>query len=104
MEINGGRLAARTLARAGVDTVFALHGGHLDTFFAGCRDEGIRLLDCRHEAAAVNAADAYARTSGRLGPNSLRRRSGGGLRSSSAVRDTLHPSSSAGVRSQCLGW
>jgi len=65
--LNGGQLAARTLAEAGVDTVFALHGGHLDAFLTGCVRYGIALVDCRHEAAAVNAADGYARTTGRIG-------------------------------------
>jgi len=67
MSVDGGRLAARTLAEAGVEVVFALHGGHLDTFLTGCKAEGIRLVDFRHEAAAVNAADGYARVTGRLG-------------------------------------
>jgi acetolactate synthase-1/2/3 large subunit len=65
--LNGGELAAWALHEAGVEVVFALHGGHLDSFLTGCRRFGIRLVDCRHEAAAVNAADGYARTTGRLG-------------------------------------
>ena len=67
MKINGGQLAAKTLKEAGVEVVFAIHGGHLETFLGGCRDEGIRLIDTRHEAAAVNAADGYSRATGRLG-------------------------------------
>lgn len=65
--LNGGELAAWALREAGVDVVFALHGGHLDSFLTGCRRFGISLVDCRHEAAAVNAADGYARVTGRLG-------------------------------------
>ena len=65
--LNGGELAAWALAEAGVEVVFALHGGHLDSFLTGCRRFGIDLVDCRHEAAAVNAADGYARSTGRLG-------------------------------------
>ncbi len=65
--MNGGELGAWALAEAGVDVVFALHGGHLDSFLTGCRRFGIELIDCRHEAAAVNAADGYARTTGRIG-------------------------------------
>jgi acetolactate synthase-1/2/3 large subunit len=65
--LTGGDLLARTLKAAGVDTAFALHGGHLEALFKGCVDEGIRLLDCRHESAAGHAADAYARTTGKLG-------------------------------------
>ena len=65
--MDGGALAAWALREAGVEVVFALHGGHLDTFLAGCRRFGIDLVDCRHEAAAVNAADGYARSTGRVG-------------------------------------
>ncbi len=66
MRLNGGTLLARTLAEA-TEVVFALHGGHLDSFFKGCVDEGVELLDFRHEAAAINAADGYARVTGGLG-------------------------------------
>ncbi|MEI8239195.1 MAG: thiamine pyrophosphate-binding protein [Actinomycetota bacterium] len=66
MSMNGGSLLARSL-RDVVPVVFALHGGHLDAFFMGCVEEGIELVDVRHEAAAVNAADGYARVSGGLG-------------------------------------
>lgn len=65
--LNGGGWAAWALREAGVEVVFALHGGHLDPFFTGCRRFGIDLVDCRHEAAAVNAADGYARSTGRVG-------------------------------------
>jgi len=65
-QLNGGELLARTL-RDVAPAVFALHGGHLDSFFKGCQAEGIDLVDFRHEAAAVNAADGYARLTGGLG-------------------------------------
>jgi acetolactate synthase-1/2/3 large subunit len=65
---SGGILLARTLAGLGVKDVFALHGGHLDAFLVACPDEGIRLIDTRHEATAGHAADGYARaTRGRIG-------------------------------------
>lgn len=63
----GGDLLARTLKAAGVDHVFALHGGHLEAFFKGCVENDIALVDFRHEAAAGHAADAYARATGKLG-------------------------------------
>jgi acetolactate synthase-1/2/3 large subunit len=65
--IEGGELLARTLRDAGVDTVFALHGGHLESFYRGCINNDIRLVDFRHESAAGHAADGYARTTGKLG-------------------------------------
>ncbi len=65
--VDGGELLARSLAGAGVTVAFALHGGHLDAFFQGCRRHGIRLVDTRHEAAAGHAAEGYARATGGLG-------------------------------------
>lgn len=65
--IEGGELLARTLRVAGVDTVFALHGGHLESFYRGCFNNEIRLVDFRHESAAGHAADGYARATGKLG-------------------------------------
>jgi acetolactate synthase-1/2/3 large subunit len=64
---DGGELLARTLKAAGVTEVFALHGGHLESFWQGCLRHGLRLTDFRHEASAGHAADGYARTTGRLG-------------------------------------
>jgi len=58
---HGGRLAARTLKAAGVECVFTLSGGHVMAIYDGCIDEGIEVVDVRHEQAAVHAADAWAR-------------------------------------------
>lgn len=65
--INGGDLVVRTLKKAGVDTLFSLHGAHIDTIFQACVDQDIRLIDTRHEAAAGHAAEGYARTKDCLG-------------------------------------
>ncbi|MEW5809174.1 MAG: thiamine pyrophosphate-binding protein [Actinomycetota bacterium] len=65
--VNGGQLLARALRSAGITEAFALHGGHLDSFWTACRDNGIRLVDTRHEASAGHAADGYARCTGGLG-------------------------------------
>ena len=58
---HGGRLAAKALKAAGVECVFTLSGGHVMGIYDGCIDEGIRVIDVRHEQAAVHAADAWAR-------------------------------------------
>lgn len=64
----GGRLVARTLKAAGVDTIFTLCGGHVMGIYDGCLDEDIDVVDVRHEQAAVHAADAWARLHpGRVG-------------------------------------
>lgn len=67
MTTTGGDLAAATLVDAGVRVAFGLHGGHLDSFLLACHRRGIELVDTRHEAVAVNAADGYARTTGEVG-------------------------------------
>ncbi len=59
--LTGGRLVARMLRREGVGTLFTLSGLHVAPIYAGCVDEGIRLVDTRHEQAATHAADAWAR-------------------------------------------
>ncbi len=61
MPVHGGKLAARALKEAGVEVVFTLSGGHIMPLYDGCHDEGIRIIDVRHEQAAVHAADAWAR-------------------------------------------
>jgi len=66
--MHGGKLAARALKKAGVECVFTLSGGHVMAIYDGCLDEGIRIIDVRHEQAAVHAADAWARLHpGRVG-------------------------------------
>ncbi|HSP35113.1 MAG TPA: thiamine pyrophosphate-binding protein, partial [Thermoanaerobaculia bacterium] len=62
--MNGGELIADTLARHGVQTLFTLCGGHISPILVGCHRRGIRVIDTRHEAAAVFAADAVARLTG----------------------------------------
>lgn len=41
--------------------MFTLSGGHVMGIYDGCLDEGIKVVDVRHEQAAVHAADAWAR-------------------------------------------
>ncbi len=57
----------RTLRRHGVDTAFGLCGDHVNPLFVAAARHGIRIVDVRHEAAAVHMADGYARVSGRIG-------------------------------------
>jgi acetolactate synthase-1/2/3 large subunit len=61
MSVHGGKLAARALKEAGVEVIFTLSGGHIMPLYDGCVDEGIKIVDVRHEQAAVHAADAWAR-------------------------------------------
>lgn len=61
MPLSGGQLAAKALKEAGVEVIFTLTGGHIMPLYEGCHDEGIRIVDVRHEQAAVHAADSWAR-------------------------------------------
>jgi acetolactate synthase-1/2/3 large subunit len=63
----GGHLIARQLKQEGVDTIFTLCGGHVFSVYDGCIDEGIRVIDVRHEQAAAHAADAWGRITGTPG-------------------------------------
>ena len=58
---HGGKLVAKVLKAAGVDCVFTLSGGHVMGIYDGCLDEGIEVVDVRHEQASVHAVDAWAR-------------------------------------------
>lgn len=59
--VQGGRLAARAIAAQGVDVVFTLSGGHVMPVYEGCRHEGVRVVDVRHEQSAAHAAEAWGR-------------------------------------------
>lgn len=61
MGMHGGKLAARALKQAGAEVLFTLSGGHIMPIYDGCLDEGIRVVDVRHEQAATHAADAWSR-------------------------------------------
>ncbi len=61
MSVHGGQLAAKALKEAGVECIFTLCGGHIMPIYEGCLDEGIKIVDVRHEQAAVHAADSWAR-------------------------------------------
>jgi thiamine pyrophosphate-dependent acetolactate synthase large subunit-like protein len=66
-KISGGHLVAKALRHEGVDTIFTLCGGHIIDIYDGCLDEGIKIVDVRHEQVAAHAADGYARVTGTPG-------------------------------------
>ena len=63
----GGEHIARLLRSHGVQFLFTLCGGHISPILKGAKDLGIRVVDVRHEATAVFAADAVARLTGTPG-------------------------------------
>ena len=66
-KISGGHLVAKALRNEGVDVIFTLCGGHIIDIYDGCLDEGIKIVDVRHEQVAAHAADGYARQTGKPG-------------------------------------
>lgn len=66
-KVNGGELVVRALRDAGVDRIFGLHGANIDSIFQSCLDNGIRIIDTRHEMNAGHAAEGQARLSQGLG-------------------------------------
>ncbi len=61
---NGGEMVVEVLARHGVRRVFTLCGGHISPILVAAEDAGLQVIDVRHEATAVFAADATGRLSG----------------------------------------
>ncbi|MDL1894916.1 thiamine pyrophosphate-binding protein [Anaerolineae bacterium CFX7] len=62
--MNGGEHVAESLKREGVQFLFTLAGGHIAPILVAAKARGIRVIDVRHEANAVFAADAVARLTG----------------------------------------
>ncbi|MGW3816978.1 thiamine pyrophosphate-binding protein [Streptomyces sp. NPDC005046] len=63
---NGGELLVTVLRELGIDTVFGIVSVH-NLPLVEAVDRELRFVPVRHEASAVNAADAYGRARGTLG-------------------------------------
>ena len=59
--LHGGRLVAKRLKAHGITKLFTLSGGHLFSIYDGCREEGIDIVDVRHEQSAAFAAEGWAK-------------------------------------------
>jgi acetolactate synthase-1/2/3 large subunit len=71
MAEHGGRLVAKALRSRGVEHLFTLSGGHLFSIYDGCKEEGIGLLDVRHEQTAAFAAEGFAKATREVGVAAL---------------------------------
>jgi len=71
MADHGGKLVAKALKSRGVEHLFTLSGGHLFSIYDGCKDEGIALVDVRHEQTAAFAAEGIAKATRRVGVAAL---------------------------------
>jgi acetolactate synthase-1/2/3 large subunit len=58
---HAGQQALAALRPFGVDVMFTLNGGHIWPLYEAARDQGVRVVDTRHEQTATFAAEAYAK-------------------------------------------
>ena len=58
---------ARFLQKRGIDRIFGLQGGHIQPIWDHAARLGIRIVDVRHEGAAVHMAHAHAELTGGFG-------------------------------------
>lgn len=59
--LTGSDLLVKSLLAEGVDTLFGIAGDHILHMLDVMADRPFRMIDTRHESAAVHAADSYAR-------------------------------------------
>lgn len=64
---SGADAFARLLRDQGVDRVFSVMGNQVNDIAFALQRAGIELITCRHEGTATLMAEAYARTSRRIG-------------------------------------
>ncbi|KPK41400.1 MAG: hypothetical protein AMK72_15265 [Planctomycetes bacterium SM23_25] len=60
-------MVAHALKREGVSRLFTLCGGHILPILDGCLDEGIQVLDGRHEEAVAHMGEAWSWVTGEVG-------------------------------------
>jgi acetolactate synthase-1/2/3 large subunit len=65
--ICGGDLFVQSLKREGVKHIFTLCGGHINPIYTACMEQGIDIIDVRHEQVATHAAAGWARATGEPG-------------------------------------
>src|SRR5215204_185671 len=71
MSEHGGRVVAKALKSRGVTHLFTLSGGHLFSIYDGCKEEGIEIVDVRHEQTATFAAEGLAKATRGVGVAAL---------------------------------
>jgi acetolactate synthase I/II/III large subunit len=104
--LHAGRLIARRLKASGIDTIFTLSGGHLFSIYDGCRDEGIRLIDTRHEQTATFAAEGWSKVTRLPGVAALTAGPGvtNGMSAMAAAQQNQSPLVVLGGRAPALRW
>ena len=103
---HAGRLVARRLKASGIDTVFTLSGGHLFSIYDGCKHEGIRLIDTRHEQTAAFAAEGWSKVTRQPGVAALTAGPGvtNGMSAMAAAQQNSSPLLVLGGRAPAQRW
>lgn len=105
-KIGAGHLIARRLRASGIDTMFTLSGGHLFSIYDGCRAEGVRLIDTRHEQTAAFAAEGWSKVTRTPGVAALTAGPGvtNGMSAMGAAQQNQSPLLVLGGRAPALRW
>jgi acetolactate synthase-1/2/3 large subunit len=103
---HGGRLVARRLKAHGVSKLFTLSGGHLFSIYDGCREEGIEIVDVRHESTAAFAAEGWAKVTREPGVCALTAGPGvtNGMSAMASAQASHSPMVVLGGRAPALRW
>jgi acetolactate synthase-1/2/3 large subunit len=67
IEGHAGEQAVAAIAAYGTDVMFTLNGGHIWPLYDAARNQGMRVVDTRHEQSATFAGEAYAKLTRRPG-------------------------------------
>ena len=103
---HGGRLIARRLKAHGVSKLFTLSGGHLFSIYDGCREEGVDIVDVRHESTAAFAAEGWAKVTREVGVCALTAGPGvtNGMSAMGSAQANHSPMVVLGGRAPALRW
>ncbi|MDX6578880.1 MAG: hypothetical protein QOJ47_429 [Gaiellales bacterium] len=106
LTFHGGRLIARRLKAHGVSRLFTLSGGHLFSIYDGCREEGIEIVDVRHESTAAFAAEGWAKVTREPGVCALTAGPGvtNGMSAMASAQANHSPIVVLGGRAPALRW
>ena len=85
IEGHAGEQAVAAIRSFGTDVMFTLNGGHIWPLYDAARNQGMRVVDTRHEQSATFAAEAYAKLTRRPG---CRRSNSDATAPARAVRST----------------
>jgi acetolactate synthase-1/2/3 large subunit len=64
---HAGQQAIAAMLAFGTDVMFTLNGGHIWPLYEAARDQGMRVVDTRHEQTATFAAEGWAKLTRRPG-------------------------------------